>query len=64
MGSWQKIVLIKSTALQINKHVYYAAALTITLPCIVCMPLTILWFKNMAPNHIITTPVRVTLLSK
>jgi hypothetical protein len=62
MGSWQKIMLIKNAKLQINKHFHNARALTITLACILFMSTTILWLHNMAPNHVITTPVRVTLL--
>ena len=64
MGSWQKIVLIKNAALQINKHFHYAINLTITLACILFMSITILCLQNMAPNRIITTPVHVTLLWK
>jgi hypothetical protein len=64
MGSWQKTVLIKNATLQINKHFHYAATLTITLACILFMSITILWLQNMAPNRIITTPVRVTLIWK
>ena len=64
MGSWQKIVLIKNATLQINRHFHYASTLTIIVACILFMSITILWLQNMAPNRIITTPVRVTLLWK
>lgn len=62
MGSWHKTVLIKNATLQINKYFHYATTLTITRACILFMSITILWLQNMAPNRIITTPVRVTLL--